>query len=140
MNNFSYEPKPLKKLRNDYNRRNRSGLNSFKNFDEFLAWYKKQKKECYYCGLKETELQEIVMTGLLKSKRFPQNGVIGRGKSRGVYLEIDRKKSDENYSSDNCVLACYFCNNDKSDIFDSDSYKRFQSNRSGFIQNKLTKK
>jgi hypothetical protein len=32
-------------------------------------------------------------------------------------LEVDRIESKESYSPENCVLACYPCNNAKSDVF-----------------------
>ncbi len=45
-----------------------------------------------------------------------------RGGRRGKRLEVDRMISDQPYSPDNCVLACYPCNNAKSDVF---TYKEF---------------
>lgn len=45
-----------------------------------------------------------------------------RGGRRGKRLEVDRMISDQSYSPDNCVLACYPCNNAKSDVF---SYEEF---------------
>ena len=59
-----------------------------------------------------------------------------QGRTRGVWLEIDRKKPKESYSEDNCVLACYFCNNDKSDVFESaEEYIKFKENRLIYLQN-----
>lgn len=136
MNNrgFQYIEKPKSKLKADFDRRNREGKNSFTNFEEFYSWYVNTEKKCHYCGLKEIESQEIVMRGLLKSNRFPQNGKIKRGQARGVWLEIDRRKPKEKYSLKNVVLCCYFCNNDKSDVFDEAQYKSFSKNRVGFLQ------
>ncbi len=37
-------------------------------------------------------------------------------------MEVDRKISKANYSPENCVLACYPCNNAKSDVF---TYEEF---------------
>jgi 5-methylcytosine-specific restriction endonuclease McrA len=36
---------------------------------------------------------------------------------RGFNLEVDRKNPKGKYSPNNCVLACYPCNNAKSDVF-----------------------
>lgn len=136
---FKYQPKPLEKLKADFLRRKQKELSSFMDFDEFLAWYKKQEKSCYYCGLKEEESQKIVMTEILKSNRFPQKGELGRGQSRGMWLEVDRLSPKENYSFSNCVLCCYFCNNDKSDVFHGDDYKDFQNDRVEYLRRLIQK-
>ena len=80
-------------------------MNSFKNFDDFLDWYKKTDKVCRYSGLKEEESQYIVHNGMLRSKRFPLDGRFARGRSRGYWLEVDRKNPTEDYSSENDVLT-----------------------------------
>lgn len=93
----------------------------FKSFNDFYLWYQLENmKGCYYCGLKQEEQLELIKSGLLKSKRFfNQKG------QRGRRLEVDRKNPDGDYSNDNCVLCCYFCNNDKSDIFNDEQYLKF---------------
>lgn len=123
------------KLKNDYNRRVKNLLNEFESFEEFYNWYNSQEKKCYYCGLSQENSRLIVMNGLLKSKRFPENGQLKRGKARGYYLELDKKDSNLKYSIDNCVLSCYFCNNDKSDVFNSEEYLNFSKNRLQFLEN-----
>lgn len=80
---------------------------------EFYAWYERQYKKqngcCEYCHL----LGDTIKSGY--GKYFRE----GR---RGKRLEVDRIESKEPYSPDNCVLACYPCNNAKSDVF---SYTEF---------------
>ena len=72
-------------------------------------WWISQTKECHYCKIKETELEELRNIPGHINKRYPK-----RGKS----LEIDRKKSDLPYTNvSNLVLACYWCNNAKTDTF-----------------------
>ncbi|MBC8214775.1 MAG: HNH endonuclease [Candidatus Marinimicrobia bacterium] len=137
---FEYKTKPEEKLRSNFSQRKSKGLNGFDDVKDFLHWYEHQDKICYYCELKEEEMQEIVIGGILKSNRFPQNGIIGRGQSRGVWLEVDRLNPKGNYSRDNCVLCCYFCNNDKSDVFHGDDYKEFMENRVGYLKQKIDKK
>ena len=127
------ESKLLKKLKSDYQRRLKNNLNEFKDFDSFKIWYLAQDKKCSYCNISEEDVRYIVMNGILKSKRFPENGVLKQGKARGYYLEVDRKDAALKYSSENCVLACYFCNNDKSDVFDFKSYTLFFQNRKNFL-------
>jgi len=79
---------------------------------EFYSWYEKrlnqQKGRCEYCHLPGD-------TQHYYQKWF-------RDGRRGQRLEVDRIESKASYSPDNCVLACYPCNNAKSDIF---SYAEF---------------
>ena len=79
---------------------------------EFYDWYGKQYTKqqglCIYCHLPGD-------TRLNYGKWF-------RDGRRGKRLEVDRIKSKQPYSPDNCVLACYPCNNAKSDVF---SYEEF---------------
>ena len=134
---MEYKLTPIKSLKSNFSQRKGKGLNSFDSFEDFHNWYNKQNKVCYYCGLREEEMQKIVLKGILKSNRFPHNGIIGRGQSRGIWLEVDRLEPKENYSSENCVLCCYFCNNDKSDVFNAIEYKEFKENRVEFLRRKL---
>ncbi len=135
---FTYKTKPIEKVKADYYRRTRDKKSGFKDVQAYVNWYLKQDKKCFYCGIMEHEVQEIVTTGLLESKRFPENGILKRGKSRGVWLEVDRKHPESKYSENNCVLACYFCNNDKSDVFKtSEAYMQFKANRSGYLRDIL---
>jgi len=131
---FIYKPRTDKQLRSGYNRRAKLGLNGFDDFEDFLDWFNKQELVCHYCGLTEIESQEISMKGILTSNRFPKNGAVMRGKNRAVWLEIDRYSSEKLYSRDNCVICCYFCNNDKSDVFSGDDYIKFHQNRLAFLK------
>jgi len=78
----------------------------------FYQWYenqlKKQNWRCIYCGLSGN------------TKKHYQRWF--RGGRRGRSLEVDRIDSGKPYSPENCVLACYPCNNAKSDVF---SYEDF---------------
>lgn len=139
-NSFTFLAKKPEQMRNWFNEKQRNGRTTFLGFEDFQNWYNEQSKVCHYCGLSETDCQRIVVVGHLKSKRFPQQGLHGRGASRGMWLEVDRyDPSDEMYSRDNSVLCCYFCNNDKSDVFHGDAYKLFVQNRFGYLQSFLQK-
>lgn len=111
----------------------KNGHNEFLHFDDFKLWYDGQEKVCNYCGLTEEESQ-IIVTTILTSKRFPQNGKPGRGTARGMHLEVDRKNPNEKYSITNCTLSCYFCNNDKSDVFAELEYKAFFQDRANYLR------
>lgn len=74
-----------------------------------FKWWETTPKICYYCSLPENALEELHNQAGHINKRFPQ-----RGKS----LEIDRKQADLPYSNiQNLALACYWCNNAKTDTF-----------------------
>jgi hypothetical protein len=50
------------------------------------------------------------------------------------------KNNDEGYSPNNCVLACYYCNNDKSYITNGDDYKiNFGKNRKKYFRMLMNK-
>ena len=72
---------------------------SFEDF-KIKFFQKPSKRKCAYCGIAEDELYKLT------TKR------VGRGKR----LEYDRVK-DEDYTLDNIELACYWCNNAKTDTF-----------------------
>jgi len=55
---------------------------------QFLKWYSRQIKKCFYCGLSEKLAKKIT----------------------GKRLTIDRKDNSLPYKSDNIVLACEICN------------------------------
>lgn len=79
----------------------------------FYKWYENQEKEqeglCHYCRLPGDTCKYY-------KRHF-------REARRGLSLEVDRRDATGQYSPENCVLACYPCNNAKSDVF---SYKEFK--------------
>lgn len=84
---------------------------------EFFKWFERQKRECAYCGIEEYKLEALyhIENGPLRNKRH-----------RGRTLELERRDSDTNqYSPKNCVLACYMCNNHKSDVITEKEHKFF---------------
>jgi len=139
---WEYRYKTDKQLRSWYNDKVRKGVNGFIDFTDFKDWYNDNIKDrhCYYCGLTERKSQQIIHNGILKSKRFPLEGMFSQGVNRGYWLEVDRKNPVGNYSKENCVPSCYFCNNDKSDVFTDIQYKEFVKDRLGFLQNILKEK
>ena len=96
----------LQKLENEYIK-NFSKLFSESDFEELI-----KKKKCYYCGITIDKLERLAD----KKKLFNKT-------NRGWTLEIDRIKPNFEYSNDNCVMACYWCNNAKTDEFDDEEFK-----------------
>lgn len=133
---WEYLSKPNKQIEDWYDAKVRKGEIDFIDFEDFSLWYEETVKDkaCYYCGLTERESQQIIHLGVLTSKRFPLGGIFARGVNRGYWLEIDRKQPNGNYSRLNCVPACVFCNNDKSDVFTDQQYSEFVADRIGFLR------
>lgn len=73
--------------------------------EDFKALLK--NSECCYCHITVPEIEALALKGRLFKKNF-----------RGWSLEVDRMNSNFEYSKENCVLACYWCNNAKTDEFD----------------------
>lgn len=70
------------------------------------------QQKCYYCGITQNEINELASAGRIYKK-----------KDRGWNLEIDRLDSNREYSADNCVMCCYWCNNAKTDEFTPAEFK-----------------
>ena len=68
-------------------------------------------EQCAYCN---TSIKQIEI--LVEKKQVFKKSL------RGWSLEIDRKNSNLEYSKDNCVMACYWCNNAKTDEFSYDEF------------------
>lgn len=118
----------LRRYRTLWNNKKKLLSDDFKPFERFYTWYVKQYEiqdhKCYYCGVKEKVVRDTMKNHFKHRKRL----------NRGKYFELERKGPTELYSPENCVLACYFCNNDKSDIFTEDQYRQYLQNRKGFLE------
>ncbi len=114
------ERKVINKSKQMFN--GRKGKDDFSTFEklgtyEFYQWYKKQPRYCYYCKSEEFKLE-----ALFNKKK----GILSTKRNRGRSLELERLDAKGNqYTSDNCVLACYFCNNHKSDIISEEDFIKF---------------
>lgn len=74
-----------------------------------LKLYKRDGRECHYCGIGEKDFFRIW-------------GKFYGGKRRK--LEVERKDNIKGYNEENCVLACPICNNAKSDKFTYEEFKK----------------
>ena len=86
------------------------------NIDDFQNWYDSKNGCCDYCGLTTKE-------SLILFNEYPKST---RGGRRGKRLELDRiNPSIKNYGQDiaNLALACYWCNNAKTNYFTFDEFK-----------------
>ncbi|MCT7485287.1 hypothetical protein N5T98_00380 [Aliarcobacter cryaerophilus] len=106
--NKKAEAKDLYKfLKNDYLK----GYNNF-SLDYFIELI--YNRNCYYCGINIDQIEDLGKNSKLHNKRSD---------TRGYSLEIDRKHANLEYSEENCCMACYWCNNAKTDEFTEDEFK-----------------
>jgi hypothetical protein len=99
------------------NKKKLSGFNSQKEFCEWLSTeLQKSEAKCHYCETSILDIRRLLNKGLILGRK------IGYG-YRGPNLEIDRKDPFGNYCAENCVLCCYYCNNDKSNTYSYQIYK-----------------
>lgn len=77
-------------------------------------WYLRHPKYCHYCGLTIKDMEALhEVPGFINK----------RDATRGYSLEIDRKISYLPYDNiDNLTLACYWCNNAKTDTFTENEF------------------
>lgn len=71
-----------------------------------------KKGKCCYCGITEKEIDRLID----KSQLFKKV-------NRGFKLEIERFDSNIEYSYENMDLACYWCNNSKTDEFTKEEFE-----------------
>jgi len=98
-----------------YDKRKEGGFND--NIVQFYNWFKSIEK-CCYCGVKKDDLDKYFND---------ENKQYKNARQRGKTLEIERIQTapkDKNvYTYDNCNLACYICNNAKSDFLSPKDFK-----------------
>jgi len=86
-------------------------------FNEFILWHLKQPLQCCYCGIKENNLQiyfnmtTIDILGIKRTNRFSNK------------LEIEHVINKNKGTENNLRLACYICNNAKSDFLTQKMFK-----------------
>jgi len=71
-----------------------------------------RKETCHYCGISVADILALGEADKLRKKSL-----------RGWTLEIDRLKPNNEYTLDNCVMSCYWCNNAKTDEFSAAEFK-----------------
>lgn len=73
-----------------------------------------QGHECHYCHITENQIRDLILKNQLFKKHI----------TRGWTLEIDRKIPYLEYTEENCVICCYWCNNAKTDEFSYSEFKK----------------
>lgn len=85
------------------NRAKKHGIAFLIDLETFVQWHSESPKLCHYCGVSENEL-----------------GRTGRKKNM---LTVDRKNNRIGYELSNLCLACFRCNNMKSNFFTEEEWK-----------------
>ena len=107
--------------------------------NELALWWidqlKIQNDCCDYCKTPIKLICELIDSKLLSGRKVKGDGV------RGRQLELERIDSFADYSKSNCVLICYYCNNDKSNVYSAADYKTYLAPAKNkhflFLQKKL---
>lgn len=82
-------------------------------FDEFKRKLDEKDKRCHYCDITVDEINLLID----RKKLFNKHD------TRGFELELDRNANEE-YTKDNTVLCCYWCNNAKTDEFSQGEFEK----------------
>ncbi len=111
--NLQEEIDNIQEIYNKFNEKRKEG---FKTFEVFLEWYRNQDRKCYYCQTSEELLKNLFKNGVFNPKK--------KAWTKGS-LQIEKRDPNVEYSEDNCVLACVFCNNAKSDLMTDEEFKNY---------------
>lgn len=91
----------------------------FESPEKFIEWYDKQGESCNYCGITQSDLHKIVES---RNGKLTLNQKTKRSKGT---LEIEKLNPNHNYTFNNSVLSCPFCNNAKSNLISEDEWRVF---------------
>jgi 5-methylcytosine-specific restriction endonuclease McrA len=103
-------PKVNDLLLNEYKSLFRKEYFPFSKFNELFD-QDPANRECHYCKITDKDIELLRKQRRIKTKQL-----------RGYCMELDRINSNREYRPENVVLACYWCNNAKSDEFTSSEF------------------
>ena len=79
-----------------------------------------QKLCCYFCNTDIRIIQSLIIKNIISPRK---RGISGYS---GMHFEIEHPDADKtNNDNNNIVLACYYCNNDKSNTISAEIFKEF---------------
>lgn len=112
----------MKRVRKSVYKRDKHRF-GFQNSDNLANWWvdklRSQKGCCDYCKTPIKLIRDLIENNLLAGRPVKGNGV------RGPCLELERMDHNTGYAPSNCVLICYYCNNDKSNVYSRVEYIEF---------------
>jgi|TARA_B110000091_G_scaffold80971_1_gene89210 5-methylcytosine-specific restriction endonuclease McrA len=75
---------------------------------------------CYFCNTDIRDVQSLIKNHLIYPRKRGKYGY------SGMHFEIEHLNADKtNNAESNIVLACYYCNNDKSNTIEPEIFKKF---------------
>lgn len=75
---------------------------------------------CYFCNTDIRDIQSLIKNHLIYPRKRGKYGY------SGMHFEIEHLNADKtNNVESNIVLACYYCNNDKSNTIEPEIFKKF---------------
>lgn len=126
-----YKSESYKNIREIKDRFNKKAIKEgFGSFSNFYDWYVKQLKfqqnSCYYCQSSKERLEKAFRSkGESKEKQI-KKPLYSTKAAFSSSFQIDKKNPNKGYGKENCVLACAFCNNVKSDMVkNAELFKEF---------------
>lgn len=125
---YSEEQKKASNIYSSIKSRAKDKITAHWTREDFINWYIHKEKVCCYCGCTIDELRTFYTKNDSKRKA-----------TRGNNLEIERKE-DKEYTEGNCELACYWCNNAKSDVFEFKEFIPIGEAIGKVIKNKIREK
>tara|TARA_Y100000768_G_C23540240_1_gene478905 strand:+ start:65 stop:535 length:471 start_codon:yes stop_codon:yes gene_type:complete len=91
-----------------------------KNAELFKKKLAEQKLCCYFCNTDIRDIQSLIKNNLIYPRKRGKYGY------SGMHFEIEHLNADKtNNAESNIVLACYYCNNDKSNTIEPEIFKEF---------------
>ncbi len=87
---------------------------------EWINIIRVQSLKCFYCDTDLQLIQRLILENIIKPRK--------RGPDRysGLHFELDHKNANKKDNRfENIVASCYYCNNDKSNTFDSAVFKKY---------------
>ena len=90
------------------------------NADEWEKLIQKQNLKCHYCKTDIRVIQQLIIKKIISLRK---RGTAGYS---GLHFELDHKNADKtDNNKHNLVASCYYCNNDKSNTIDSDTFEKY---------------
>ena len=90
---------------------------------------------CHFCNTDIRDIQSLIKNNIIYPRKRGKYGY------SGMHFEIEHLDADKNNNnSKNIVLACYYCNNDKSNTIEPEIFKDFFGKQKGVAYKDLMKK
>ena len=126
-----YKSESYKNIREIKDRFNKKAIqNGFGSFSNFYDWYMNQlniqQNSCYYCQSSKEQLEKAFRSKGESKAEQKKKPLYSTKAAFSSSFQIDKKNPNKGYNKENCVLACAFCNNAKSDMVkNAELFKKF---------------